>query len=140
MTRQAKNGEAVVIGGGVVGLASALALARRGFAVTVAEQDRDRRAASWGNAGHIAIEQVLPLASWSMIRSAPGRLFARGGALALPPREALRWGPFAARMIAAARPSRFEHGAAALATLMAEAMPAWKRLAPTLPAPDLLRE
>jgi len=140
MTRQAKSGEAVVIGGGVVGLASALALARRGFAVIVAEQDRERRAASWGNAGHIAIEQVQPLASWSMIRSAPARLFARGGALALPPREAKRWGPFAARMAAAARHSRFEHGAAALTMLMREAMPAWKRLAPTLPAPDLLRE
>jgi len=129
-----------VIGGGVVGLACGLALARRGFGVTLVEADPERRAASWGNAGHIAIEQVEPLASRTAIRSAPGRLFSRGGALAFPPGQWRAWAPFAWHMLGAAQPRRFAAGKAALSALMREAMPAWRRLAGSLPGGDLLRE
>ena len=130
----------LIIGGGVVGLSSGLALARRGFAVTLVEADPDRRAASWGNAGHIAIEQVEPLASHAAIRSAPGRLFSRGGALAFPPGQWRAWAPFAWRMFGAAQPRRFAAGKAALSALMRDAMPAWRRLAASLPEENLLRE
>ena len=125
-----------MIGGGVVGLSCAAGLARAGHAVTVCEASDGRDAASWNNAGHIATEQVAPLASIAALRSAPGRRFAAGGALDLPWRMAPRWLPFAARMIAAARPARFRAGSAALGALLAEAMPAWRRS----PAADLLRE
>jgi len=131
---------AIIIGGGVVGLSAGLALARDGRAVTVIEGDGQRRAASWRNAGHIAIEQVEPLASWAAIRSAPGRLFARGGALAFPPDQWRVWAPFAWRMMRAAHPWRFGRGKAALSTLLGEAMPAWRRLAAGLAQGDLLRE
>jgi D-amino-acid dehydrogenase len=134
------NEKTIIIGGGVVGLASALALARRGFDVTLVEADRYRRAASWGNAGHIAIEQVEPLASCAAIRSAPRRLFSRGGALAFPPGQWRTWLPFAWAMLGAARPRRFEAGKAALSTLIGQAMPAWRRLAAALPDDGLLRE
>jgi D-amino-acid dehydrogenase len=130
----------IIIGGGVIGLASGLALARRGIAATLVEANPDRRAASWGNAGHIAIEQVEPLASRAAIRSAPGRLFSRGGALDFPPGAWRSWAPFAWRMLGAARLSRFEAGKAALTELVAEAMPAWRRLAASLPEPGLLHE
>ncbi len=131
---------AIIIGGGVVGLASGLAIARRGQAVTIVDANVARTAASWGNAGHIAIEQVEPLASYATIRSAPGRLFSRGGALAFPPGQYRAWAPFAWRMLGAATPRRFEAGKAALSALAGAAMPAWQRLAATLPEPDLLRE
>lgn len=134
------NGRVTIIGGGVVGLCSGLALARDGWRVTLVDDDAGVQAASWGNAGHVAIEQVEPLASWSAIRSAPGRLFARGGALAFPPGQAAAWLPFAARMMRASAPRRFAKGRAALTALMAEAMPAWQRLAVSLDAPGLLRE
>ncbi|WBO23251.1 NAD(P)/FAD-dependent oxidoreductase [Sphingomonas abietis] len=134
------NEKTIIIGGGVVGLASGVALARRGYPVTLIEATPGRQAASWGNAGHIAIEQIEPLASYAAIRSAPGRLFSRGGALALPPAQWRAWLPFAARMMAAARPRRFEAGKAALSALVGEAMPAWRRLAAHLPDSDLLRE
>ncbi|RJF85855.1 NAD(P)/FAD-dependent oxidoreductase [Sphingomonas cavernae] len=129
---------AVVIGGGIVGLCSALALQDRGFRVTVIEADREGRAASWGNAGHVAIEQVEPLASWSMIRSAPRRLFSAGGALALPIRDAPRWLPFAKGMVRAA--GRFEAGRAALDSLLARTMPAWRGLVAMLGESALLKE
>jgi D-amino-acid dehydrogenase len=52
----------LVIGAGVVGHACALALQARGRRVTLTDPDRAGLAASWGNAGHIATEQVEPLA------------------------------------------------------------------------------
>ena len=130
----------VVIGGGIVGRCSALALASDGWRVTIVDDDPHAQAPSWGNAGPIATEQVAPLASWPMIRSAPRRLFRRGGALALPPRQIAHWLPFAARLVRASTPARFDHGRRALGALMAQALPAWARLVAAIGAPDLLRE
>lgn len=130
----------VVIGNGVVGLASALALQRRGIVTTIVAPDEPWRGASWGNAGHIAIEQVEPLASPAMLRSFPQRLFMRGGAVALPFRAAGAWLPFALNFARASTPTRFARGKAALRALLAEAMPAWRRLLDDAGAIGLLRE
>src|SRR5579859_600577 len=43
--------DAIVIGGGVMGLASARELRRRGYTVTLVERGRPGRAASWASAG-----------------------------------------------------------------------------------------
>lgn len=130
----------VVIGGGVVGLTSALALARSGWSVRLVDDDPQRRAASWGNAGHIAIEQVAPLASWATIRSLPRRRFGAGGAASLPPSAWRHWLPFGLRLLGAARPDVFARGQQALGELLGAAMPAWQRLSASLDIPDLLRE
>jgi D-amino-acid dehydrogenase len=129
-----------VIGGGVVGLSCGLRLAEAGHAVILLERPDHRDAASWGNAGHIATEQVAPLASAATLRSAAGQLFVRGGALDLPLAGAATWLPFALRMIAASRPARFEKGERALGALLADALPAWRRLVEAIGAPDLLSE
>src|SRR5204862_420667 len=92
------------------------------------------------NAGHIAIEQVEPLASMRTVRSLPRRLFSRGGAVALPARDIAAWLPFSLRLLAAARPKRFDAGKAALAALLAAALPAWRRLVANAGAADLLVE
>jgi D-amino-acid dehydrogenase len=129
-----------VIGGGVVGLSCGLRLAGAGHDVTLLDSPDHRDAASWGNAGHIATEQVAPLASAATLRSAAGRLFVGGGALDLPLAGAATWLPFALRMIAASRPARFEKGKLALAALLADALPAWRRLVEAIGAPDLLSD
>lgn len=131
---------AIVIGGGIVGMSSAIALLERGIACTLIDPEAERRGASWGNAGHIAIEQVEPLASARTIRSMPRRLFSRGGAVALPPRDIAAWLPFAMRLLAAARPRRFAAGRAALTTWLAQSLPAWRRLMTSAGAADLLVE
>jgi D-amino-acid dehydrogenase len=102
-------------------------LLRAGHKVTVLEPCTTREAASWGNAGHIATEQVAPLASGASLRSAWGRRFAVGGALDLPMRGARAWLPFALRFLSAARPDRFRAGSDALRALLAESLPAWQR-------------
>jgi D-amino-acid dehydrogenase len=130
---------AIVIGNGVVGLNVAIALQRRGTRVTIVAPDAPWRGASWGNAGHLAVEQVEPLASLATVRSVPARLFSRGGALALPPRAVATWLPFALRMLRASLPARFARGKAALTAALATAIPAWRRVLEEAGAAELLR-
>ena len=134
------SARALVIGGGVIGLASAIALQRRGFETVLIEKTTSPRGASWGNAGHIATEQAEPLASLATLRSFPRRLFWRGGAVALPPKAWRDWFPFAGRLAKAARPARFAAGKQALGAMLGQALPAWRRLLADVDASDLLHE
>ncbi|WP_341207687.1 FAD-dependent oxidoreductase [uncultured Sphingomonas sp.] len=130
---------AIVVGNGVVALNVALALQRRGTQVTIVAPDAPWRGASWGNAGHIAVEQVEPLASLATVKSVPRRLFWRGGALALPPRASGAWLPFTLRLLRASAPARFARGKAALSAMLADAIPAWRRVLADAGAAHLLR-
>lgn len=131
---------ALVIGGGLVGLSCALNLQLQGIRTTLVDPAATRRGASWGNAGHLATEQVEPLASRKTLRSFPQRLFFRGGALSLPARDADVWLPFALRLMRSSAPDRFEAGAAALRSLLRSAIPAWRQLAGAAGAEHLIAE
>ena len=128
-----------MIGDGIVGLSVALALQARGLAVSVLDASGARAPASAGNAGHIAVEQHAPLASLATLRALPCGLTCFGGPVGLPPGAVVRWLPFGLRLLRAARPARFAHGSQALGSLLAEALPAWKRLMLAVGTPDLLR-
>ena len=132
--------DAVVIGGGLVGLSCALNLQLQGTRTTLVDAATNRRGASWGNAGHIATEQVEPLASPKTLRSFPQRLFFRGGALSLPARDLDVWLPFALRLIRSSTPAHFEAGRAALRSLLRSAIPAWRQLVGTAGAEHLFAE
>jgi D-amino-acid dehydrogenase len=129
----------IVVGGGLIGLSAALNLQRVGLSVTVIEPQEKPQGASWGNAGHLAVEQVQPLASPATVKSAIGRLYPRG-ALALPLRQISAWGPFALKLLRASTPQRFAAGTAALSGLLGEAIPAWARLCAITGTAHLLRE
>ena len=128
----------LIIGDGVVGLSAGVALARAGHGVLVVG-DGAPSAASLGNAGHIAVEQVAPLASMASVLSLPKRLWPCGAA-AFPAGAWPVWLPFGMELLEAARADRFAAGHAALKTLMAGAMPAWRALCDSLPGEPLLRE
>jgi len=132
--------EALVIGGGLVGLSCALNLQLCGLRTTIVDPATTRRAASWGNAGHLATEQVEPLASRKTLRNLPRRLFSRGGALSLPPRDLDVWLPFALRLVGNSTPVRFATGKATLRSLLRGAIPAWRQLARTAGAEHLIAE
>ncbi|MDM7957092.1 FAD-binding oxidoreductase [Blastomonas sp.] len=129
----------LVVGGGLVGLSSALHLQRSGISVTVLEPQEKPQGASWGNAGHLAVEQVQPLASSGMIKGAFARLYPRG-ALGLPVRQIGTWGPFALKLLRASSPARFAAGTKALSGMLAQAMPAWQRLCAITGTEHLLRQ
>lgn len=132
--------DALVIGGGLIGLSCALNLQRQGIRTTLVDPSPDWQGASGGNAGHLATEQVEPLASPKTLRSFPRRLFWRGGALSLPARDLNVWLPFALRFMRSSTPARFTAGKDALRPLLAQAIPAWRRLAATANAEDLIAE
>jgi D-amino-acid dehydrogenase len=132
--------DALIVGGGVIGRVCALALARRGFSTLVVDDARGAPSASYGNAGHIALEQCAPLAALAVLRQAPGRLFALGGPLDFRIRDATAWAPWAIRYLQACRPKTTLAGTKALSTLLAAAGPAWRELVRDLEAPELLVE
>lgn len=131
--------DSIVIGGGAVGACTALALLDKGMATMLVDPDVPGRA-SLGNAGHVAVEQVEPLASFATIRAAPSMLFGCGGPVSLPWRDMDSWLPFLVRVVSAARPARFAAGKVALSSTAAAALPAWRDRLKRIGASDLLVE
>ncbi|MGN7867395.1 NAD(P)/FAD-dependent oxidoreductase [Paracoccus sp. 22332] len=86
--------EVIVIGAGVVGLSSALALQARGLSVTVLDREGPAAGASAGNAGAFAFTDILPLASPGIMKKAPKWLLDPLGPLSVPPAYALRIAPW----------------------------------------------
>jgi D-amino-acid dehydrogenase len=127
-----------VIGAGVVGAAAAFALAREGRRVLLLDRAEPGTAgASFGNAGHIAAELVQPLPSPSLLFGFYRELFRFGGALDLPPKQALRMSPWILKFAAAAfrRAENTRH----LAPLVRPSAEVWERWAKTVGRPELLR-
>jgi D-amino-acid dehydrogenase len=73
----------VVIGGGIVGLSSALELAQRGRAVTVIDRGPIDGGCALGSAGHLVPSHVVPLAEPGALRMAFNGLIRRDGAVSV---------------------------------------------------------
>ncbi|MDN3522685.1 NAD(P)/FAD-dependent oxidoreductase [Halomonas ramblicola] len=127
MTRAASPCRIAVIGAGVVGMTTALALQRQGHAVSVLDPRGPGEGASYGNAGFLATELIDPLSTPSTLSKAPRLWLDPHGALAMPLRYLPRMAPWLMRFIAAARPSRVAEGRRALAALNGAAVAAWRR-------------
>jgi glycine/D-amino acid oxidase-like deaminating enzyme len=128
----------LVVGAGVIGLACAFRLAREGRRVVLVDREAPGMGTSFGNAGHIATEQVFPLASPQVVRGALGMLLDRESALRIRPGYALRILPWLARFAWAARRAPFERGVAALSALQATASADLAELLAAAGAPQLL--
>ncbi len=107
----------VIVGGGFIGLCSALQLQRRGHAVTLVDPGDPERAASFGNAGQFAVGEVVPLSGPDTLWKVPKYLRDPLGPLAI------RWGylprltPWLIRLLRAGRMEIVEKISAAQATL-----------------------
>jgi glycine/D-amino acid oxidase-like deaminating enzyme len=130
-----------VIGAGVVGTACALALQRAGHQVTLIDRDEPGRGCSFGNAGHIATEQGVPLASFDTIKQLPAMMLNRTGPLsiraAVLPQLACGW---AWRFLMAARPADYARGAKVLGDMADHAMRDLRDLLAGTPAQLRLQE
>jgi D-amino-acid dehydrogenase len=117
----------IVIGAGIVGTATARALQRAGHIVTLIDSDEPGRATSYGNAGFIAIDHVLPLARPSTLKRVPQMLMDRNGPLTLHPPSIPWLLPWMARFaLAAYSAAEVRKGVDSFGALMAEANIAWK--------------
>lgn len=114
-----------VIGAGVVGVCCARALQRAGHRVTLFDPDSPGKGASFGNAGHIAIDHVRPLARLDTLRQVPRMLTDPLGPLAIRWRDAPSLVPWLARFALAMRPGQVARGTTALAALVGGAPAAW---------------
>src|SRR5579875_1427114 len=128
-----------VVGAGIVGMCCALFLQRDGHQVTIIDPREPGAGASFGNAGIIATCQVWPIAMPGVLRRIPLMLLDPEGPVVLRWRYLPRIAPWLIRLIAAARPQRVERPAAALAALLAGAMPAYDALLAEVGAGDLVR-
>ena len=131
--------DALVMGGGVIGLSAALQLQSRGLAVTLVERDPDGQSASKGNAGAFAFSDVEPLAAPGIMRRAPKWLLDPLGPLSIPPGYALRIAPWMLRFWRASWRDRHAAALHAQAALMAQSKAALERLVTTTGAEPLLR-
>ncbi|WP_178133216.1 NAD(P)/FAD-dependent oxidoreductase [Vineibacter terrae] len=115
-----------VIGAGVVGMATARALQRAGRAVVVLDGEAPGRKTSFGNAGFIAIDHVLPLCRPDVLRRVPKMLRDADGPLTIHLPSLIWLLPWMTRFALAARDSEVRKGVDAFGALMETANISWK--------------
>lgn len=121
--------DVVVIGGGVVGMAGAVELARRGAQVTVVERDEVGQGCSYGNAGWLTPSQAFPLANPAMLLKSFKWMLDPESPLYIQPRldpAFLRW---LLGFLLASRKAKFERGAEALLELCRVSTDLWEEVA-----------
>ncbi|MBY6108605.1 FAD-binding oxidoreductase [Ferrimonas balearica] len=120
--------DVVIIGGGVVGLATAAQLQRRGRTVLLIDRDAPGAGTSSGNAGHFATEQVFPLADPALLPKIPGMLLDPLGPFRIRLSYLWRALPWFLRFMANMRPAARRRNTQALRALNESSLPAWRQL------------
>ncbi|MDV6317655.1 FAD-dependent oxidoreductase [Chromohalobacter sp. HP20-39] len=136
----ADQADVIVIGAGVIGIASALALGRRGLNVMVVDKQAPGMGASFGNAGHMATEQVFPIADASILKHLPGMLMNPTGPLRLDWRYLPKALPWFIRLLSNLRPAPYQASVSGLRALNEASLDAWRRLLDTVDGAHLLKE
>jgi len=136
----ADNADIAVIGAGIIGVACALQLARQGKRVVVIDKQPPGHGASFGNAGHLATEQVFPIADASILKRLPAMLMDPMGPLRLDWKYLPRAVPWFTRLLLNLRPAPFQRTVAGLRALNESSLDAWQRLLHSIARPDLLKE
>jgi D-amino-acid dehydrogenase len=111
-----------VVGAGIIGLSCAIHLHRAGFRVSVIDRDPEGDRTSYGNAGAVAVAEILPLPEPGIISRLPGFLFDPLGPLSIRLRYMPWLWPYLKHFLKAANPTAFKAGTTAMAALLATAM------------------
>lgn len=130
----------VVVGAGIVGVACALQLARQGRQVTLVDRQPPGQGASYGNAGHLATEQVFPIADLSILKRLPRMLLDPMGPLRLDWKYLPKAMPWFARLLLNLRPAPFQRSVAGIRQLNEGSLGAWQRLLGSIGRSELFRE
>ena len=110
----------LVLGGGIVGLATATWLLKNGHRVTLADKDEPGDGASFGDAGIFANYATVPLASKDTLRSLPRKLIKRDGAVSVRPDYWPRMVGFGKVFLRATSASAYRHNRRCLVDLLGE--------------------
>ena len=131
------DGPLIVVGAGIVGLAIAYHLRRDGADVMVIDRDPEGDRASHGNAGGIAVTEVMPASVPGLAWKVPGWLLDPLGPLAIRPRHAPRLARWLWHFSRAGRPAEIKRIATALSALNSRV---YDDLIPMLTATGLMGE
>jgi D-amino-acid dehydrogenase len=113
--------EVVIVGAGIVGLACVYHLLRDGHRVTILDRDPEGDRASHGNAGGIAVTEIVPASGPGLWARVPGWLIDPLGPLSIRPSHLPQQLPWLHRFLRSGSPRSVEAGARALAALNARA-------------------
>ena len=129
-----------VIGAGIVGVACALQLARQGQRVVLLDCQAPGMGASFGNAGHLATEQVFPIADLSILKRLPAMLMDPMGPLRLDWKYLPRAMPWFVRLLLNLRSNPFRRSVAGIRALNEASLGAWRRVLGSLGRSEMLQE
>lgn len=116
----------VVVGGGIIGLTIALSLQEQQIDTLIIEKNEIGSGASSGNAGHLATEQVFPVADPSIIKKLPRMLLDPLGPLHLDCRYIFHLMPWAIKLLGNMRHTQFQHIHKQLTLLNSVSLSAWQ--------------
>ncbi|MDE3026886.1 MAG: FAD-binding oxidoreductase [Paracoccaceae bacterium] len=96
----------IVVGAGIIGIAIAYDLQRRGRQVLVIDKEAPGRGASYGNMASIAVTEFMPASRPSVWRQIPGWMLDPEGPVRVRPSYMPRLVPWFLRFLAASRPGK----------------------------------
>ena len=138
--RSASSTDVVVLGAGLVGICTALALREQGRAVTLIDRDAPGQGASMGNAGVISPWSCIPQSMPGVMRKVPGWLLDPEGPVALRMAYAPRMLGWLGRFVAAGQPARLPAIADAMLALNRPNLALYRTLVAGTAAQDLIRD
>ncbi len=130
----------IVIGAGVIGATSALALQRDGHEVLLIDRDAPCSGASFGNAGGIVNGSCVPTAMPGILKNVMGMIGQPLSPLSIRPAYLHKISPWLMRFIWQSRLSTVQQNAIYLQSLSHDAVASWKKLTANTPLSCLLRD
>ncbi len=130
---------ALVIGAGIVGVCSGLYLQRAGFRVALVDPEPPGESCSFGNAGLLATNGVIPVATPGTLKAVPGWIGDPTAPLSIRWSYLPRLVPWLARFLASSTPARVADISAALAQLTDRVFDAYQPLIDNARAQHLVR-
>ncbi len=131
--------DVVVVGAGVVGLASALALQRLGRSVVVIDPNPPGSGASYGNAGTIADFAIAPVGSPALLKRLPSLLLDRQGPFSIRKGALAALLPWLAQFAWQSLARQSQDNMRAIAALTGDAGARWQRFAADIQASHLIQ-
>jgi D-amino-acid dehydrogenase len=118
-----------VIGAGIIGVTTARALQKQGFEVLLFDADKPGMGTSYGNAGYIATDEIIPLSHGISLGAILKMLANPLAPLSIRWQQIFHLLPWFQKFWAYSRPEKALEGALAMAALQKTARPAWDALA-----------
>ena len=128
--------KAVVVGAGIVGICTGLALRERGWQVTIVDRLAPGEGCSFGNAGILAAHAVVPTALPGLLRQVPRLLLDPESPLVLRWASLARTLPWLLRFCRAANLDQAQRSADAMHALYSSAVELHQGLAREAGVPD----